>query len=167
MFSIYFDFLLAVYILDIFMDNNMIRLWRLYLVALTAIRIAAKVEEKDFTLLRVGTLNACMLMPICYSTLLNDFVSFMIDMDIHLFPIGANYSKQDYNILESIMLRLFDWDINIPTALTFCLYYADFVVDETDFDNKHELYDCFEDFKIHIKEQTLDFVDLSLFGESI
>lgn len=43
------------------MDNNQIRLWRLYLVALTSLRIAAKVEEKDFTLPRVEELNASML----------------------------------------------------------------------------------------------------------
>lgn len=56
-----FFFISAVYIMDIFMDNNQIRLWRLYLVALTALRIAAKVEEKDFTASRVEALNSCKL----------------------------------------------------------------------------------------------------------
>lgn len=77
----------------------------------------------------------------------------------------ANYSKQDINMLESIMLRMFDWDINLPTSLTFCMYYAEFVVDELDFDTRQALYDCFEDFKLDIKTQTMDFIDLALFGE--
>ncbi|XP_055323803.1 cyclin-J [Sitodiplosis mosellana] len=129
---------LAIYIMDIFMDNNMIRLWRLYLVALTSIRIAAKFIEKDFTSPQVEALSA-----------------------------SVNYSKQDFNILESIMLKMFDWDINIPTASTFCEYYADFVVDETDFDNNQALYDCFEDFKLHMKSQAMDFLDLALFDLSM
>lgn len=85
-----------------------------------------------------------------------------------LFCTDADYSKHDYNILESIMLKMFDWDINVPTALTFCQYYADFVVDETEFDNNNNqalYYDCFDDFKLDIKSQAMDFVDLSLFGE--
>lgn len=81
---------------------------------------------------------------------------------------GATYLKQDYNILESMMLKLFDWDVNIPTAATFCLYYADFVVDESDFNNNNNnqgMFDSFDEFKENIKTQTIDFVDLSLFGE--
>lgn len=63
------------------------------------------------------------------------------------------------------MLKLFDWEVNIPTASTFCSYYAEFVVDETDFNDFQGMFDSFEDFKHDIKTQTIDFVDLSLFGE--
>lgn len=45
--------------MDIFIDNHIISLWRLYLVALTSIRIAAKIEETDFTLQSVEALNRC------------------------------------------------------------------------------------------------------------
>lgn len=54
---------LAVYYLDVFMDNHTIRFWRLHLVALTSLRIAAKIEEKDFTLARVDELDACKFFP--------------------------------------------------------------------------------------------------------
>lgn len=59
----------AAYYLDIFMDNHTIRFWRLYLVALTSLRIAAKIEERDFTLARVERLNAseCLLENIFFS----------------------------------------------------------------------------------------------------
>lgn len=41
------------------MDNHTIRLRLLYLVALTAIRIAAKIEENTFRLAQVKELNLC------------------------------------------------------------------------------------------------------------
>lgn len=40
------------------MDNHTIRCWRLYLVALTSLRIAAKIEERDFKSAKVERLNA-------------------------------------------------------------------------------------------------------------
>lgn len=40
---------LAVYYLDTFMDNHSVRFWRFYMVALVALRLAGKIEEKDFT----------------------------------------------------------------------------------------------------------------------
>lgn len=49
----------AVYYLDIFIDNHVIRFWRFYLVALTALRIAAKIEEKDFTIAKAEALISC------------------------------------------------------------------------------------------------------------
>lgn len=39
------------------MDNHKIRLWRLYLVALTSLRIAAKIEEQNFSLNKIEQLN--------------------------------------------------------------------------------------------------------------
>lgn len=38
------------------MDNHAIRFWRFYLVALAALRIAAKIEEKDFTVAKAEEL---------------------------------------------------------------------------------------------------------------
>lgn len=123
--------------MDIFLDNHIIRLWRLYLVALTSLRVAAKIEEKDFIMPRVEALNAT-----------------------------ANYLKDDYNILESLMLKMFDWDINIPTASTFAHYYAEFIVDESDFkNNNNKSTDSFEEFKRDVKSDVFDLINVSLFGE--
>lgn len=75
--------------------------------------------------------------------------------------------KTDYNMLETIMLKLFDWDINIPTAATFGSYYAEFIADEMDFNEKrHIAYKCFDEFKKAIKSDAMHFIDKSLFGES-
>lgn len=51
----------AVYYVDIFIDNHAIRFWRFYLVALTALRMAAKIEENDFTVDKAETLISCKL----------------------------------------------------------------------------------------------------------
>lgn len=79
--------------------------------------------------------------------------------------LGANYAKDDYNILESIMLKMFDWDINVPTASTFGVYYAEFVVDETDFNNNHGPYDSFHEFKEDVKSEVFNLIDTTLFGK--
>lgn len=52
-------FFLAVYYLDIFMDNHAVRFWRFHLVALVALRIAAKIEEKDFSVVKAEELISC------------------------------------------------------------------------------------------------------------
>lgn len=160
------NLILAVYFLDIFMDNHVIRLWRLYLVALTSLRVAAKVEEKDFTPAKVGRLNASR----CFAFYAQIFtIEILITLTIYILT-GGNYSREDYNILESIMLKLFDWDMNIPTVATFGAYYAEFVADEADFNNnnginnQHHAYDNFADFKVNIKSEVMLFIDMSLFG---
>ncbi|XP_031637457.1 cyclin-J [Contarinia nasturtii] len=124
---------LAVYFTDIFMDNHMVRLWRLHLVALVSLRIAAKIEEKIFALTRIEALNAT-----------------------------ANYSKEDYNILETIMLRMLDWDLTVPTAIVFATYYAEFIITEVDYSKSCD-FDSFEHFKNDLKSDVIDFVNLSLF----
>lgn len=64
------------------------------------------------------------------------------------------------------MVRLFDWDMNVPTALTFGLYYAEYVVDEADFFSSNGIrYANFEEFKEEMKHKVVGFIDVSLFGE--
>lgn len=83
-----------------------------------------------------------------------------------MFTTVGNYVKEDYNTLESIMLKMFDWEINLPTASTFGSYYGEFVVDESDFNNNYYgIYDSFEHFKESIKSEVIDLIDKSLFGE--
>lgn len=66
------------------------------------------------------------------------------------------------------MLKMFDWDINLPTTSTFGSYYGEFVVDEADFNtNDNGIYDSFEHFKKSIKSEVIDLVDKSLFGKQL
>lgn len=62
------------------------------------------------------------------------------------------------------MLKLFDWDVNVPTVATFGSYYAEFVIDESDF-NKKENKDTYAEFRTAIKSGVMHFIDRSLFGE--
>lgn len=79
---------------------------------------------------------------------------------------GGNYAKVDYNVLETLMLKLFDWDLNIPTVATFASYYAEFVVEERDFDDKctEEMFHNFHDFQGDIKSRVMELVDQTVYG---
>lgn len=82
------------------------------------------------------------------------------------FSTGGNYAKADYNVLETLMLKLFDWDLNIPTVATFASYYAEFVVDERDFDDKYaeEMFNNFHDFQSDIMAKVMELVDQTVYG---
>lgn len=83
-----------------------------------------------------------------------------------MFSTVGNYFKDDYNALEMNMVKLFDWDFNVPTALTFGLYYAEFVVDVADFFSNFGIcYANFKEFKEEMKHKVIGFVDVSLFGK--
>lgn len=64
------------------------------------------------------------------------------------------------------MLKLFDWDLNIPTVATFASYYAEFVVDEKDFDDKcaEKMFLNFHDFQTDVKSRVMELVDQSVYG---
>lgn len=94
------------------------------------------------------------------------FLVKMFTVNVLNISTGGDFMKEDYNILETIMLKLFDWDMNIPTTATFGSYYAEFVVSESDFNDKRDkMYQSFEEFKSAIKSDVMHFIDKSLFGE--
>lgn len=63
------------------------------------------------------------------------------------------------------MLKLLDWDVNVPTVATFGSYYAEFVIDESDFNKDENEYDTYAEFRTAIKSDVMHFIDRSLFGE--
>lgn len=83
------------------------------------------------------------------------------------YSTGGDYEKVDYNVLETLMLKLFDWDLNIPTVATFASYYAEFVVDERDFDDKcaEKMFHNFQDFQHDIKSRVMELVDQTVYGK--
>lgn len=80
--------------------------------------------------------------------------------------IDGNYQKSDYNILETLMLQLLKWDLNIPTAATFATYFVEFVVDECDFDDRcaEKMFHSFYDFQNDIKYRVMKLVDQTIYG---
>lgn len=64
------------------------------------------------------------------------------------------------------MLRLFDWDLNIPTVATFAAYYIEFVVDESDFYDKcaEKMFQNFHEFQDDVKAKVVNLVDQTVYG---
>lgn len=60
---------------------------------------------------------------------------------------------------------MFEWDINLPTAATFCSYYIEFVVNENDFRENRDQYPNFEAMKTEVKSIVWKLLELSLFGK--
>lgn len=81
----------------------------------------------------------------------------------------GDYAKTDYNVLETLMLKLLDWDLNIPTVATFASYYIEFVVDESDFDDTSDekMFSNFQDFQHDIKSGVMKLVDHIVYGTMI
>lgn len=112
---------LAVYILDIFMDNHYIATEQLLLLANTCLLIAgrllikifainkfifsAKIEENSKTTPKIAELDAF---------------------------LNSNYSLDDYKSLEVIILNFFNWYVMFPTPAHYTHYYMQEVLNYDD-----------------------------------
>lgn len=84
----------------------------------------------------------------------------------YLISVDIIYTREDYKILEMNMLKMFDFDVMVPTATTFCAYYVEFIVDENDF-NSTQFAGNFDAFKENVKMEAFRLSDNALFGKSI
>ncbi|CAH1114417.1 unnamed protein product [Psylliodes chrysocephalus] len=100
---------LAVYILDIFMDNHSIIPERILLVTNVCLLLAAKFEETNLTIPKITELNGA---------------------------INNRYQIVDYKTLEIVVLRFFQWCIMFPTAAHYVYYYIQSAICEEDIKNK-------------------------------
>ncbi|XP_023012765.1 cyclin J isoform X2 [Leptinotarsa decemlineata] len=123
---------LAVYLLDIFMDNHSIIPERVLLVTNVCLLIAAKFEENNVTIPKISELNAA---------------------------INNRYPIKEYKNLEIVMLQFFHWYIMFPTAAHYIYYYMQSVISLDDIeDNKNirtlffNLHDCITDYLDQIIE---------------
>ncbi|XP_044730146.1 cyclin-J [Chrysoperla carnea] len=96
---------LAVYILDIFMDNYAVPKQQLYLVALVALLLAAKYDERDVKIPKIVELNSQLKNP---------------------------YPVSDFHAMEIKIMILFDWYLGVPTASHFTDYYSMCVILDND-----------------------------------
>lgn len=67
--------------------------------------------------------------------------------------------------MEVVLLELFDWDVNLPTAATFCSYFIEFVVNEKDYHENPCNYSSFDDMKKTIKPLVWNLLQQTLFGK--
>lgn len=124
---------LAIYILDIFMDNFNIDLERLHLVALICLQVASKYEERDVRIPKISQLNSV---------------------------VNNRYKTSDFHDLEVMMLSFLDWNLNLPTAAHFAEYYSLFAVSRRDWDTSE--YISYETFWQEVQRAIKDYLDLSL-----
>lgn len=129
----------AVYLLDVFMDNHTITTDRLALVSLSTLILAAKVEEHDSNVPKPRTLNT------------------MIDQQ---------YPPYDYIQLERMQFRFFEFQLIIPTAVTFIEYYIEGIADAQDYElaklNQAGPFNGQLHMKREMAELAFEFVDLIL-----
>ncbi|GJQ74432.1 hypothetical protein Trydic_g21302 [Trypoxylus dichotomus] len=87
---------LAVYMLDIFMDNYYIDTDKLLLLANTCLLIAAKIEENSMTMPKIAELNSF---------------------------VNNRYTISDYKNLEVLILNFYNWYVMFPTPAHYTHYY--------------------------------------------
>lgn len=76
------------------------------------------------------------------------------------------YPNANYVTLEKLMLIFFKWNVNIPTAATFCEFYIEFISNAKDFqNNRHERFTSIRNMKESLALQVLEFLDLALLGK--
>ncbi|CAH1996939.1 unnamed protein product [Acanthoscelides obtectus] len=118
---------LAVYLLDIFMDNHSIIPERILLAANVCLLIAAKFEENYLILPKIAELNAA---------------------------IHNRYEVRQYKVMELIILKFFDWYIMFPTAAHYTHYYLQAVLTPSEVKEKQEsrrtlfynIHDCITEY---------------------
>ncbi|KDR20415.1 Cyclin-J-like protein [Zootermopsis nevadensis] len=126
---------LAVYLLDIFMDNHRIVEERLNLVALVCILLAAKFEERDANVPKISELNA---------------------------RVGNQYPVTDFISLEFMIMHFLHWSLVLPTAAHFAEYFTIFATSSSDMCSAPPQFTTFQELRNAAQQYVRDFLDLSL-----
>ncbi|KAG8240445.1 hypothetical protein J437_LFUL003159, partial [Ladona fulva] len=98
-------FHLAVYVLDIFMDNHEIATPQLKLLAIVCLLLAAKFEELDSNVPKISSLQS---------------------------KLESNYEATDFITIEIVILNFLDWNLAYPTVAHFIECFGNFVVQTSD-----------------------------------
>ncbi|XP_026479056.1 cyclin-J-like [Ctenocephalides felis] len=129
---------LAVFILDIFMDNHNIAVERLKLVALVCLLLGAKLEDSEHKVPKMSELNTM---------------------------ISNQYPLKDYISVEVMIMEFFSFNISMITYSHFMEYFIFLVVSESDFElakKNSDKYDDFKQFKFVAHETVFEIMDLCL-----
>ncbi|XP_041749434.1 cyclin-J [Coregonus clupeaformis] len=104
---------LAVYLLDLFMDNYDVAVRQLYVIALSCLLLASKFEEKEDRVPKLEQLNS---------------LGFMCSLNLSL-------GKKDLVKMELLLLETFGWNLCMPTPAHFIDYYLHAAVQDGDLHN--------------------------------
>lgn len=120
------------------MDNHRIALDRLAMVSICSVLLAAKIEERDTNIPKLDNLSRM---------------------------AEETFRLSEYNVLEGMILKFFEFQMIIPTAATFLEYFIEGIVDDCDFDVSNESHKRFHSLMAMKRELTdlaLEFLDLIL-----
>lgn len=126
---------LAVYLMDIFMDNHAIKPNKLLLVANVSILLAAKLEESHFNIPLIEQLNDA---------------------------VTNEYSNTDYERLQLMMLEFFNWSIFFPTAAYYTHYFLQAAIDQSDLEETGKTY---REMVFALQECVVTFLDKTIDGK--
>ncbi|GFS66599.1 cyclin-J [Nephila pilipes] len=125
---------LAVYLLDIFMDNHTIYDDHLRMVIIGCLMVAVKLEEKDNLIPRNSDFNSL---------------------------LGNKYKLIEFVSMEISILNFFNWDILFPTAAHFARYYSFYSFHQSDNMGDNPLQKC-EHSRIYFWKYVDYFLGVSL-----
>lgn len=130
----------AVFLLDIFMDNHNIAIERLKLVALVCLLLGAKLEDSDNKVPKMSELNSI---------------------------INNQYPLRDYISVEIMVMEFFSFDIAMLTYSHFVEYFIFLTVNEMDFElvkKDTDQYVDYNHFKYVAQDIVFEFMDACLKG---
>lgn len=137
-FFIFYFLLIAVYVLDIFMDGHRIASDRLGIVSICCLLLAAKIEERENNIPRIADLQLM---------------------------LGEQFLLSEFVALEGMILKFFEFQLMIPTAATFLEYFIEGIVDDSDYDRSNTNLYRFHSLmamKRELADLALEFVELIL-----
>ncbi|XP_054713070.1 cyclin-J-like isoform X2 [Uloborus diversus] len=126
---------LALYLLDIFMDNHTIHYDHLQMVALGCLTVAVKLEENDALIPKNSDLNAL---------------------------VGNKYKLIEFVQMEVSILTFFNWDILFPTAAHFVDYYIMYAVSPFDASNDDGNWSNLKRMEVVMKKYVRYFLEVSI-----
>ncbi|KAG8192049.1 hypothetical protein JTE90_025315 [Oedothorax gibbosus] len=125
---------LAVYLMDIFMDNHTIQSKHLQMASLVCLIVAVKVEEQISLVPRNSDFNLI---------------------------LGNKYKLSEFVEMEVTVLSFFRWDVLIPTAAHFAEYYSLYSLRQTDSHDNKPL-SSFKLVKVYVLKYINYFLEVSL-----
>ncbi|CAH1381194.1 unnamed protein product [Tenebrio molitor] len=118
---------LAVYLMDLFMDNHHVIPEKLLLVANVCLMISAKLEENALKIPKISELNAL---------------------------IGNRYTTLDYTNLEVLVIQFFNFYLNFPCAVHYVFYYMQEFICYEDLKGDRNVrtlfYDLYDAITVHL-----------------
>lgn len=135
--DLFFFHIKGIFLMDNFMDNHTISVEKIYVFCLLCLTLGSKIEDPEIKHPKISDI----------SNYLND-------------PIKLG----DYLQLERLTLKYFNWQIIIPTAVTFFEFYIEAIINDFDYENIAHTgrFFSYNAMKQQVIERAVEFLDSTL-----